>query len=781
MKRKLLIAFAAGLIICCGFSFQNNFLEKLQEKLSWYYETNIPLKISLFLNQPTYAPSDTVYFRIDLLTEADSKPVGGFAVININLVNNESKITHHQKIRIKDGMGFSQIAISPNVKPGLYTLVAYNDWMKNHDQSLYAFYEINIAGEKILTRNSQNFDFNFFSEGGNLIEGITNKILFTGKPFEKVKVSNSTGIVFPEVTLNENGLGTFFLTPKKHTVYKAIMGEQVKNLDVKTDGVGLLMKISPSDTSVRCILQILETSRLREGGVYFVLSKGQHIYYGAKVDFKKSTQGMVNIPGNQVPKGLSLITVFDHSESILAQRLIKIPESLSTEVKLMTDRKTYGVREKVTITVNDLTGGNSFGWMTVFNTDLFETEEINAYRKQSDVMLKDLPFNGLQVPKKIFEDRGFVQLNDFLISQPWTGYLWKNVLNGVTKNHFPFRQDIFITGKAAYQDGRVFLDSTQIAFFLQKDGMVYQIYTDRNGNFDFPLLFDFYGEEEVYYRVENSNRILNDVDIEISSDTLSIPFNNPFSWQPDQNKYAVFSTNKNTVNTAYAIPRKSILSLSSINHHANIEEEVLGVDVTVQLKDYVLFPTMEETLLEIIPYLRHQKRYGRSVVKLWLDDNTIPKHDPLYMIDGVLTDDTDYFMSLLPANVISIKLIRSVFKLKKLGIFGRNGIVLVETKIPDNYLKVSRSEKMFSMEGLTKSKPPGLVITENLKERTPIIQSTLYFNPHFETDENGNATVSFYTADNTGNFKIFVQGIHTDGRPFRIEHDFEVKFNPKEN
>ncbi len=81
----------------------------------------------------------------------------------------------------------------------------------------------------------------------------------------------------------------------------------------------------------------------------------------------------------------------------------------------------------------------------------------------------------------------------------------------------------------------------------------------------------------------------------------------------------------------------------------------------------------------------HRWHNGKSVVRVWIDDiDKMGTDDPVYVIDGVMTDDTDYFMSLKPENVSTIKVVCTMEKLRVFGAVGRNGVVLVETKLLDN-------------------------------------------------------------------------------------------------
>lgn len=49
----------------------------------------------------------------------------------------------------------------------------------------------------------------------------------------------------------------------------------------------------------------------------------------------------------------------------------------------------------------------------------------------------------------------------------------------------------------------------------------------------------------------------------------------------------------------------------------------------------------------------------------------------------------------------------------------------------------------------------------------PDLRTTLYWNPKVQTDEQGNASVEFYTADSEAPFSVVIEGITDDGRLIR--------------
>ena len=55
------------------------------------------------------------------------------------------------------------------------------------------------------------------------------------------------------------------------------------------------------------------------------------------------------------------------------------------------------------------------------------------------------------------------------------------------------------------------------------------------------------------------------------------------------------------------------------------------------------------------------------------------------------------------------------------------------------------------------------------------LRSTIYWKPELATDKDGNATISFYNADGTGNYKVVVEGMDEKGNIGRQVFRYEVK------
>jgi hypothetical protein len=745
---------------------QEDFPKEAQRKLTQYYTDNQPVQLALFFNQPEYAAGDTVWFKAAFVAAGDHRPVAKRQIINVTLLSESGTNVLHQKILLTDGYGFNQITIPTSFTPGVYTLVAYSDWMKNFDQSLFAYHDLIITGEKILKRRVAN-EIMAYPEGGSLVGGVNNRVAIKGVPGSNVTLSNSQNQTV-SCRLNDDGFGSLVLSPATNDSYR--LSDCTRTSELKTSNEkNIAMMVTSQDNSPGSLHIRLtangETNRSEE--YYLLVTHGGNVYGSNRITFAEA-QVDVRLDAGQLRSGLMLITLFRNNRSVEAERMFFIDANYGVQATVQTDQNAYTPRGKVDLQLNirDRSGSPmaSVVGVTVFQNELFPQTNTGAARS-------------LLVPGSY--SMMATDVNDFLITQQWKQFVWSDVLNGGKKNQHKFKSNLHFTGRVVDGDKLTVGGLPVVSFFLSREVRIYAEYLKKDGTFDFPMFFDFEGQERVFYTIEKVGSIIPGTRMIIESDTIEITVpRNQYTATALPDPFLQFANSRKALDAAYRVGTVDEMKSQQVNPHAFIEDEVFDADVSVDLSEYLIFPTMEETLREIIPSLQHRWKNGKHIVRAKITEpDIVPKGDPIYFIDGVLTGDTDYFMSLKPENISRIKIIRSQRKLSAFGAIGKYGIVLVETKLLNNAQNVPQSLNSFVATGLTQPisfKPTN--VTNPKLARTPIFKSTLYWNPSVLVGADGKANLSFYTADNTGTFTIRVDGFAANGEPITVEKMIEVKF-----
>src|SRR5579864_5604114 len=166
-----------------GFSFEEDPLVFIKTKSENYFSLFKRTKLKLFFSQPSCAPGDTLRFGAVYLNASDLKPVHGSQVVHICLFDQFGKKQLTRWTDVVNGYASNEIVIPKDFPAGNYKLIAFTDWMKNFDSSLFFQQQFTIAGRFSINQVLPNDTLIFYPEGGSLVANTENSmaVRFTGK------------------------------------------------------------------------------------------------------------------------------------------------------------------------------------------------------------------------------------------------------------------------------------------------------------------------------------------------------------------------------------------------------------------------------------------------------------------------------------------------------------------------------------------------------------------------------------------------------------------------
>jgi hypothetical protein len=455
--------------------------------------------------------------------------------------------------------------------------------------------------------------------------------------------------------------------------------------------------------------------------------------------------------------------VFDNKNEVLSERLL-IARAPATPIHVKAERTTVHPRESISVAVEAPGLGGIPLTVSVYAEDLF-SPKIGLHH--AFMPIARLPLGALGF--RIDSSWTLRAWNAFLTTQRWKRFNWADVWNGRTEREHPFVKYLKFKGKVVVPDHSAKFDSVRVTFFLRNEVRVYEQYTNRMGEFELDLFFDFDDEEEVIYAVDRKGIIWEGASVVLDPEgvpSFTLPANGR---AVGMDRYASFAALRQSVSAAFKRYDGAGDIGMATRGNADVEDELFEADVTVRLDDYLTFPDMEETLREIVPKLQHRWRGKHHTVKVALSEpDMLAVADPMYFIDGVLTDDTDYFMELNPKDIVTIQIVSLQQKLRTMGIMGRNGVVLVTTKRHD--LQVPKTRNSFTATGI--SRPIEFNNTSESKsasasERTPMLRSTAYLNPLLSLNATGAGKFEFVVPDNLGRICVEVTALSENGTLYR--------------
>ena len=105
-------------------------------------------RICIQTDKPYYVPGDTVWLRAHLMEADTNIPFSRSRFVYVELYNQQSD-TLMQRLMIrgdKDGVFANRILLPKSLKGGVYTLVAYTQWMRNFPAEQFCYQPLTVVG-----------------------------------------------------------------------------------------------------------------------------------------------------------------------------------------------------------------------------------------------------------------------------------------------------------------------------------------------------------------------------------------------------------------------------------------------------------------------------------------------------------------------------------------------------------------------------------------------------------------------------------------------------------
>ena len=727
-------------------------------------------KVALFISQTKVTPGDTIWFHAQVF-EPSGTPFTQRQILNLELVDQNGRIVHRQNALMADGSANSYLSIPAAVQEGFYLIRAFTNLMRNFGEESFSWQTIEVVRERSLQRLLPASEISLHPEGGHLTGGVMNHlvVLYHGLPLgSPVKIIGSVSGVLSTLYVVPSGISSVMINPRPgetiHAVYSADI--TIKSVERKAEvgGIALFLREGPGNIRLSFPAKNYSAKDLQ----VILLGRGEAREFLLRRDYSDSL--IYDLPMN-VSSGYYQILVFSQDKKIIANRIWSKTEGQpSVSLRLQSDAA--GLRSKMDwgLELKDENGRPLNG---IFQMTITDERAYRHFTATDPVSLLQR-YQGNDPVEQT--GQGSAGLEEIAIQENWLPAGWNDP---AYRPEHQSQSTLRLAGRVSRTDGLPFRDSTSVMLFLQKKMMGYEAEI-HNAAFDAPVYFDFTGADKLFFAVHRNDSAINEVMLRLNRDSVSshrAPVSKPVL---SRDPFADLMTRKKTTDRSYRF-FKTTTTFSTVEQpdpNRPFEETLQGADVSVQIDDYVVFPTLDDVIREIVPSLKHRRLNGRSSVRVFLFSpvvlNTpiLSTDDPLYIIDGQMTKSTEYFMNMNPADLISIRIVRNVQKLARFGYLGKNGVVLVKTRNPSAILQY-KENLVSEINGLN-------VVAKSADQpgtdpRIPDLRIVLDWKSAQKTDDQGKYSSSFTTGDLTGTFLIRIEGMTEDGNPFFAERKFDVK------
>lgn len=796
--------------------------EKLLVNLEKQTYDYVQEKVYLHLDKPYYSLEDDLWFKAYTVAGPNHTPTPLSQNLYVEFINPEGKVLKRLTVYMNKGLGKGDFALDKTLVPGTYTVRAYTNWMRNFDKGFHFIKKVEVVnpfagnGERRIA-GSKDFQMQFFPEGGDLIANVPMQVAFELNSSEEVEgmVVDGNGAEVVRIKTQHEGRGKFRIVPRSDEQYFVVLkdGTRFPLPEVKEQGFGLSVD---NFSDKENLVVKLQSSNLAQSHAYLIVHTRGLVSFASKLEWKGGT-ARVKVPRKDLALGVVHITLFNKDWLPEAERLVfRKDDPGAFKVVLGTDQPVYQPRDSsiVKLKVTDASGSPVHGF---FSMSIFDTGQINPEAFESHIeseLLLDSDIKGqLNNPAQYFDvknKQADQQLDLLLMTRGWSRFTWQDLLADefVVLDH-EVEQGFDISGKVTLRGGEKSAPKAkvkQVGFF---EGMPIFAEATANSKGEFQLNdLHYYTGNGALKAEDRKGRDNVTVQLDtVLSEALGNTVKLPEEWglrEPKvamEESYMEGSKERMEIERAYTLDT-SYTDLGTVIVEADANQEIFqdmqrglafnrgeyGVNASELMAKGQRFVNALYVLQGRLPGFNITLgTSGEPVVqmtrKVWSFSNPDPPIQ--YYID-------DAPVSLAAVTALPAERLERVDVLKGMkatSLFGpsaNGGAIMFYTKTSEeqeDYLK-RLTENNIVLDRSTISIRSGYYRNREFyapsysgelrNQIKPDRRALIHWEPMIETDENGEAIVTYFNADVETTIQVNLEGIWAGGTPLRASTSYKV-------
>lgn len=649
-------------------------------------------------------------------------------------------------------------------------------------------------------------DIQFFPEGGDLVENVRSKVAFkaVGEKGNGLRVKgeivDNTGKVITPLESQHLGMGVVAFLPEPGHTYKAnvTFSNGVKKTialpAAKSSGIALsVTNTDPADMVLRITANPNYFSANQNKNYYIVARSKGVICYAAKATLTAPTF-TASIPRDKFPTGIAQVTLFTSAGEPLVERLAFINHGNTLSLAVNSDKKTYGSRQPVKMSVTAKTNNQPIQGnfsVSVVNETRVPFSEDSETTILSTFLLSTELAGYIEDPNYYFNQPNEKKKSDLdvlMLTQGYRKFDYKNIIAGKAPAiSFLPEQGIEFSGTLRSANGMPVSKGT-LKLVVPKNRFYAETTTDVNGVFRFKnVVVPDSAEASITARTSTGSKNMmimldgsafpaiiknvNAPDETLNIDSILDPY-----LQNSERQYRLATQMLQEVVVKAAPVKKAshtdypaLTGLSMLADHTIDTERFKGCNVMIScLQGAAMGLTFADN--------------NFFVTRVYNSGLRVPV---AIFLDGMQIEPT-FLNNIVPADVESVE----IFLKDDLGLvnraYGTNGVLSIYTK-KDVKKAVTADDlkKLFPPNNVLTFTPQGFIKSREFyspKYASPEsrtagsdLRTTIYWNPKVFTDQNGNMAFDFYTGDNKGTYKATVEGTDIDGNLARFIYRYKVE------
>jgi len=817
---RLPVEYATEVSIPLAMEVKSDEKKFLLDDIAQYFDKQLSIypqeKIHLHTDRDYYVPGERIWFKAYVTDAATHQHTTQSRYVYVELISPVDTLVYRVIIRPENDMYHGYLFLSEIIPEGNYTLRAYTRYMENLGDDYFFKKNIRIGnleggnegrsgnrGNRESRGNRNNFDVTFFPEGGNLVEGVWNKVAFKALNqmghFETITgtIVDETGAEITSVQTLYAGMGVFAYIPEsgKRCFLKCRNEnglEKQFELPMPNPRANTL-SITQNNKRISVSIRISPQSPNSSNIPFYLLAqcRGEVLYFSVW-DQKNE---YITFAEEGFPSGIIQFVLFDEQMNPLSERLVfnkNYTHDVAT-VEFQTDKTSYEKREKVIATISEATSlppslsGRAGVGLSSFSVSITDDADIavdSATTILSSLLLSSELKGYIENPAWYLQDniQSSTALDYLMMTHGWRRYNIPEVVKGNPEvPKIPFQKGQQLSGKVRGLLLRPVADSEVL--IVAEDGDYGITTTDEKGTFMFR---DFEYPDSVSFILHALSRRGSDrVELVLDKESFPTPERVPFVETDNNpslqtNDFIVKAEQRAKYDENMRVIRLDAIEVSAQRIESK-EERRLDFWVNT-ISDY----TVRRDIFERFHFL-HLAQYLTFVpgVKIAIDSDDIWRYNisfchlcppPLILVDGFQQDNID---DLSPDMVESIDIIK-YGNTAGLGVRGGNGIISITTRGGVSNEEIKKTNQTVCTP-LGYQKPvefysPKYETLESKHFTIPDYRTTIFWKPDVViSDEQEEASFEFYTSDFPTTYSVVIEGLTTDGKIVRQVEKIHVK------
>lgn len=304
-------------------------IDSALSKLATNYQ---PEKVYLHYDKSSYYAGETIWFKAYLMEGLF--PAGQSKTLYIDWIDEKGSVLSHTVSPVVDGATNGQFEVPEKYASNFVHVRAYTKWMLNFDTAFLYSKDIPVLPKEGIIKKTPAAvvsSLQAFPEGGDIVNGVINKIAFKandqyGRPVKvKGKLVDGKGTVIQNFSSVHDGMGSFVFIPQQGITYNVKWTDE-KNVEhttnlpsIKSSGISMQVQLDKERRAITINAPSQLESQLRQ--LHLTGTLNQTLIFKNDISLTENNSVKRIIPTAGIPSGILTLTLFDANWNAIAERI----------------------------------------------------------------------------------------------------------------------------------------------------------------------------------------------------------------------------------------------------------------------------------------------------------------------------------------------------------------------------------------------------------------------------------------------------------------------------